>query len=52
MFTGGGGGFGIFESTTNGDVHFVKCHVGEEAVLRATIREDVHINKDDVHFEW
>lgn len=49
MFTGRG--CGIFEPATS-DVHCVKCHVGEEAVFRAAIREDVDINKEDVHFEW
>lgn len=46
VFTGGGG---IFDETTTG---IVKCHVGEEAVLRATIRDDLDINKDDVHLVW
>lgn len=51
VFTGGGAGAGggIFDETATG---IVKCHVGEEAVLRATIREDLDINKDDVHLVW
>lgn len=46
LFTGG-----IFEATASGADKLVKCHVGGEAVLTATIR-DVDINRDNLLFEW
>lgn len=48
MYSFSGGG--IFEATDNEEC--VKCHVGEEAVLRVAVKEDTVINKDDVHLEW